>query len=180
MFKYVGEIYNIYHNIIDNFIDNKSVAIDATLGNGFDTDFLRESFQHVYAFDIQKCATDAYSEKKYDNVTVINDSHSNFKKYIKEQVQAIIYNLGYLPGGDKAVTTKKETTIKSLEEGLDLLDSGGFMIIACYVGHDEGEKEYESVRSFVTSLSKKKFGVLEQKFINRSKSSPVLIVIEKK
>lgn len=180
MFKYVGEIYNIYHNIIENFIDDKDIAIDATLGNGFDTDFLRTKFNKVYAFDIQSCATDEYKKKCYENVEVINDSHSNFKKYIDKPVQAIVYNLGYLPGGDKSITTIKETSIKSMEDGLEMISPGGFMIIACYVGHNQGLEEYRSIREYVENLSKKKYGVLEQKFINRSEKCPILIVIEKK
>jgi len=34
MFKYVGDISTIYQNIINDFIEKKLIAIDATLGNG--------------------------------------------------------------------------------------------------------------------------------------------------
>ena len=44
MFKYVSDVSNIYHNIITSFIENKNIAIDATLGNGHDCDFLSELF----------------------------------------------------------------------------------------------------------------------------------------
>ena len=54
MFKYVGDISTIYQNIINDFIEKKLIAIDATLGNGYDTDFLSKIFNKVYAFDVQK------------------------------------------------------------------------------------------------------------------------------
>ncbi|WP_242835124.1 hypothetical protein [Clostridium sartagoforme] len=56
MYKYVGNISDLSHHIIESFITNKRIAIDATLGNGHDTDFLSNIFQYVYSFDIQKQA----------------------------------------------------------------------------------------------------------------------------
>ena len=50
MFKYVGDISKISHYIIDKFLENKNIAIDATLGNGYDTDFLSKKFTKVYSF----------------------------------------------------------------------------------------------------------------------------------
>ena len=73
--------------IIKNFLERKVTAIDGTLGNGHDTDFLADNFEKVYAFDIQKQACDNDIEKNIQNVTVINDSHSNFEEYIKEEVE---------------------------------------------------------------------------------------------
>lgn len=179
MYKYVGDIYEIYHNIIDKYIDNKHIAIDATLGNGNDTDFLRSKFDKVYSFDIQKSAVDNYREKSSDNVILINDSHSMFKKYINEEVQCIVYNLGFLPGGDKTITTTAETSIESIKCGLEILSPGGLMVIACYVGHNEGKKEYSCIKEFVSNLQTNKFGVIKQSFINRHKNPPILLIIEK-
>ena len=181
MFKYVSDVSNIYHNIITSFIENKNIAIDATLGNGHDCDFLSEIFKKVYAFDIQKEAVDSYRLKNKKNVQVILDSHENFKKYINEEdVECIVYNLGYLPGNNKEVTTLKESTLKSIKLGLELLGSNGLMIIALYSGHEEGKMEKEAVLDFTSKLPKNKYGVLHTEFINRAKMAPSLVVIEKK
>lgn len=49
MFKYVGDISKISHYIIDKFLENKNIAIDATLGNGYDTDFLsKNSLRYIH------------------------------------------------------------------------------------------------------------------------------------
>ena len=50
-----------------------------------------------------------------------------------------MYNLGFLPGGNKEITTLAKTTMKSIEDGLELLDSNGIMTIAVYRGHAEGK-----------------------------------------
>ncbi|MBE6048300.1 MAG: rRNA methylase [Clostridium sp.] len=180
MFKYVADISIISHSIIENFLENKNCAIDATLGNGHDTDFLKDNFNKVYCFDIQENACNSYKEKNIENVVVINDSHSEFNKYIKENVDCIMYNLGFLPGGDKNITTMHESSLKSIKDGLELLTSGGIMTICIYTGHNEGKIEETCIMDFLRELPKNKFGVMEHRFINRKNNPPILVVIEKK
>lgn len=180
MFKYVGDISKQAQFIIKNYVENKEVAIDGTLGNGYDTDFLKDNFKRVYSFEIQEEPCKVYSEKGYENVKVINDSHHLFKKYINEDVDCIMYNLGYLPKGDKNITTVKETSLKSIEEGLSILRSGGIMTICVYTGHNEGKEEESCIGKFLKDLDKRSFGVMECRFLNRSNNPPKLLVIEKK
>ena len=179
MYSYVGDLCSIYHFIIKNYIHDKKVAVDATLGNGHDTDFLSENFDKVYAFDIQKSAVDNYKANNKENVILINDSHSKFSDYISEAVQCIVYNLGFLPGGDKSITTSASTSLDSIRMGLEMLNPGGYMFIACYVGHDEGKREYSCINDFLNNLPTKKYGVMEQCYINRHNNPPKLFIIEK-
>ena len=180
MFKYVADISVISHFIIKKFLENKNCAIDATLGNGHDTDFLKDNFNKVYSFDIQEEACKNYKEKGYDNVVVIEDSHSEFEKYINEEVDCIMYNLGFLPGGNKEITTMHESSMKSIKDGLELLTSGGIMTICIYTGHNEGKIEETCIMKYLESLPKNKFGVMEHSFINRKNNPPKLVVVEKK
>lgn len=180
MFKYVADISNLSHFIIKNFLENKSIAIDGTLGNGFDTDFLSENFEKVYSFEIQKEACDTYKEKNRENVEVINDSHHLFKNYINEEVDCIMYNLGFLPGGDKGVTTMHTTSLESIKIGLEMLKSGGIMTICIYKGHYEGKIEESYILSYLTALPKSKYGVMSHNYLNRAETAPSLVVIEKK
>ncbi|MGL5616563.1 MAG: tRNA (mnm(5)s(2)U34)-methyltransferase [Sarcina sp.] len=179
MFNYVNNVNNLIHHIIETKIDNKKIAIDATLGNGHDTDFLKDLFMKVYAFDIQDIAVENYNSKNIKNVEAIKDSHENFEKYINEKVDCIIYNLGYLPGADKHITTKVESTLKSIKIGLNLLEKNGIMFIAIYSGHEEGKLEKEEVLKLAKQLSTKNFGVLYTDFINRPNNPPSLLIIEK-
>lgn len=180
MFKYVSDVSKISHYIIDIFVNNKEIAVDATLGNGYDTDFLSRSFKKVYSFDIQKCACDNYAEKHRLNVKVINDSHHLLKQYINKGVDCIMYNLGFLPGGDKKVTTNYETSLESIKAGLELLNCGGIMTICIYRGHEEGKKEEKIILDYVKQLPKDKFGVMNHEVLNRSENAPILLAIEKK
>lgn len=180
MYRYVTDVSKLSHNIIKNFCINFNIAVDATLGNGYDSDFLSENFSKVYAFDIQKYAIDKYKEKNKGNVHLIADSHENFEMYIDEKVDCIMYNLGFLPGGDKALTTKWESTLKSLEAGLDIVDKGAIITIAIYRGHKEGKKEEEVLINYLANLPKNKYGVIVHSFLNRDNNPPILVVIEKK
>ena len=179
MFNYVNSVNILIHDIVREKISRKNVAIDATLGTGHDSDFLSSIFEKVYSFDIQKESTDKYIVKNKKNVKVILDSHENFKNYINEEVDCIIYNLGYLPGANKHITTKVESTIKSINEGLDLLSKHGLMLIAIYSGHEEGSLEKDALLKLAKRLPTNKYGVLFSDFINRPNNPPSLLVIEK-
>ncbi|QAA32600.1 tRNA (mnm(5)s(2)U34)-methyltransferase [Clostridium manihotivorum] len=180
MFKYVGDISNLTHYIIENFLDNKEVAIDATLGNGHDSDFLSELFKEVISFDIQEMAVKKYAEKDKANVKLILDSHEFLEKYIDKPVDCIMYNLGFLPGGSKEVTTLTDSTMKSLCSAVKILSPGGIITIALYNGHEEGKKETHEVIEFARNLDKKCYGVMHHSYLNRNNCPPELVVIEKK
>lgn len=180
MFKYINDISSLSHSIIERFVENCNVAVDCTLGNGHDTDFLSQKFQKVFAFDIQKEVTDFYREKKVDNVEVINDSHHRLDYYIEFGVDCIMYNLGFLPGGNKKITTKSDTSLISIKKAVPLLNKGGLITIGLYLGHNEGIKEKEVILKFVSTLPKNEYGVMLHKVINRSETAPMLLVIERK
>jgi hypothetical protein len=180
MFKYVSDISILSHYIIEKFIETKDVAIDATLGNGHDCTFLSSIFKKVYAFEVQKEACINYNSLQKDNVIVINDSHHRFLNYIKEDVNCIIYNLGFLPGGNKNITTLANTTLESIKCGLKILFSGGIMAIAIYRGHNAGLEEESVIIEYAKKLPKDTYGVMIHQYLNRSSNSPVLIIIEKK
>lgn len=180
MFNYTSDFSNLSHHIIDSYIHNKNIAIDATLGNGYDSDFLSAKFNKVISFDIQEKPCEYYKSKKNSNVEVINDSHDRFDKYVNSNVDCIVYNLGFLPGGDKNITTTYSSTLKSIEIGLEILNNEGLMLITSYRGHEEGNKEYSMLNEYLLSLPKNKYAVMKHEIINRTNKSPLLFVVEKK
>ena len=180
MFNYVGDVSTLAQNIIKEYCIEKLVAVDATLGNGYDTDFLSDNFLRVYSMDIQKKLIDAYMKKEKENVTLICDSHEFIDKYVKENINCVMYNLGYCPGEDKEITTRAQSTLISIKKALSLLKSGGIITIAIYVGHDEGKNEKSVILDYLRTLPKDTYGVMLHEYINRSNISPKLAVIEKK
>ena len=52
-----------------------------------------------------------------------------------------VFNLGYLPGGDKSITTNGHSTISAIEQLLELLKENGLIVLVVYHGHPEGKTE---------------------------------------
>lgn len=108
------------------------------------------------------------------------DGHENMDKYITHPVKAIMFNLGYLPGGDHSIKTKGETTTQAITKGLELLQTGGIITIVIYYGKDTGFDEKEKVLSFVKTLDWQRYTVLVHEFVNQINCPPIAVIIEKK
>ncbi len=175
---------SLAHKYWKELLSPQDRAIDATCGNGHDTLFLAGILKlgKIYALDIQekalKNALDLLKKNNIflDNIFLINRSHEDFSAM--HEIKLIVYNLGYLPGGDKAITTKAGSTLKSIQNGLDLVLVGGALSITTYSGHPEGEKEEESILQMLSSLDPKKYAVCLHRWLNRKKA-PCLIWIKK-
>lgn len=180
MLRYTGNISLLSQHIIAHYSAGFDAAIDATLGNGYDTDFLSSHFKMVYAFDIQETAILNYYKKKKENVQLFHASHEDLTLYVRDKVNCVIYNLGYLPGGDKSITTQYMSTMRSLQSALDILAPQGLIAIAMYEGHEEGKKEKGAIIELLKKLPKEKYGVILHSFLNRENNPPSLVVIESK
>ncbi|GAA0181652.1 class I SAM-dependent methyltransferase [Clostridium sediminicola] len=179
---------NISKDICRKTINKGDIVVDATMGNGNDTEFLSSLVGEngkVYAFDIQKEAVEntraKLEEKKLiDRVILINDGHENIKKYINEPVSLVLFNLGYLPKGDHNITTKANSTLEAVKNSMELLKKEGLILIVIYHGHDEGKNEKNSLDEFSKTISQKEFNVAKLKFMNQINQPPELLVIEKR
>lgn len=162
-------------------------VLDCTVGNGNDTLLLAKQVGaegKVYGFDIQKRALETTLSKLTcenldDRVQLIQDGHENIDSHITEKLDFIIYNLGYLPKGDKSIKTNKETTLLSLKKSINLLKDNGIIIITCYIGHEGGLEEKNEVENFLTNLDQKEFNIIKYEFINQRNYPPVLYGVEK-
>ncbi|WP_432409507.1 class I SAM-dependent methyltransferase [Wukongibacter sp. M2B1] len=186
--KYLNRATDLAKNLIREVVSEKDIVVDATVGNGNDTLFLCDlvgAEGRVIGFDVQKLALEK-TEKRLgernllDRVKLINSGHENMKNYIECEVSAIMFNLGYLPGNDHSITTKYETTLKAIMEGIDILKKNGVMTVAIYPGHREGMKEKENLLDFLCTVDQRKVNVLKMEFINQVNNPPLLIAIEKK
>lgn len=164
--------------------ENVNTAVDMTAGAGNDSLFILENLNPnmLYAFDIQEEAKKRTIDKigPRENFNFILDSHDRIDIYIKETIDLAVYNLGYLPKGDKTITTKWESTIKSLEKTLDLLSIGGEIIMTIYPGHPAGKIEAEELESYLRDLDQNQYTILKLNYINKINSPPYVVVIYKK
>jgi SAM-dependent methyltransferase len=127
-------------------------VIDATCGNGHDTLKLARLVPqgHVYAIDKQAVALEkARLLVPAGNVTFLHQSHTQLPKV---RCKLVVYNLGYLPGGDKTLTTTAQTTLQSVEVATAQIEVGGAVSITCYPRHAEGEIEEKSLLAWSQGL----------------------------
>ena len=172
-------------NFWEKLLSNSDTVIDATLGHGFDAlkvlPLIPEGF--LYGFDVQKEAIESTCLKLnpyYKNFELFHQSHETFPKKIKDQsVKLIIYNLGYLPKGNKNLTTLSSSTLLSLDEAIKKLLPSGVISIMCYPGHNEGAIEKEAVFNWARTLHKNEYLVTFHELINRDKA-PALCLVQKK
>ena len=176
------------HKFLAEVMQEGCHAVDATAGNGNDTLFLANCVGQkgkVYSFDIQRAAIARTAALLKENgllerVQLIQDSHEHMEKYIEKAPRAIIFNLGYLPGGDHTMTTKPETTSKAVEEALTNLEPGGRISIVTYTGHTGAAEESRVLEEMAAGLNPKNYGVLKLSFINLSAQAPYLVLVERK
>lgn len=133
------------------------IAVDATAGNGRDSLFLAKlSISALFVFDIQSTAiakTQKYLQDYLQKVTFYCRSHVDIDQVVlPKPPRLVVYNLGYLPGGDKTLTTRTETTLASVKAALSILDFDGAISITCYPGHEEGAREEKALIDFFISL----------------------------
>lgn len=174
--------------LIQQHTTNNSIVIDATCGNGNDTLFLAQEVPDgkVYAFDIQDAAINNTKAKTvaYKNISVVKDSHANVKTHIPSEhhghIDAAIFNLGYLPKGDKSIVTQANSTIVAIENIFDLLAPEGIIILVIYHGHEEGKVERDAILTFLQQFDQNKAHVLQYQFINQQNNPPFICAIEKR
>ena len=167
------------------------VIIDATCGNGHDTLALASAGpSKLYGFDIQKQAVEntlsLLRSEGYDNklengtISIICDSHSNMPSHVTIPVDLIVFNLGYLPGGDKTVTTSISETKKAIINSLELLNKNGLLCITMYSGHEEGFAEKEMLIQMAEALDPKVYHAAYVNFVNQHNAPPEILLITRK
>jgi len=187
------------HWMLKDIIKTNDVVVDATMGNGYDTQFLAELGASVYAFDVQEEALNA-TEKRLDDagiknqifeknlsnlltepsVNLVLSGHEKLSEYVKEPIKAAIFNLGYLPKTDKSVVTKADTTLTALDALTNQLVVGGRIAIMIYYGHEGGMEEKDAVIKWTSSLPQKDWEVTSYAPLNQIHTPPILVLIEKR
>ncbi|WP_105616091.1 class I SAM-dependent methyltransferase [Vallitalea okinawensis] len=184
---FTGRITTVVHRIIEDSVREGSIVLDGTVGNGNDTLYLAHRVGKtgkVYGFDIQEQAIECtkeklIKEKVVERVELIHDTHTKIQRYVKEELDLVIFNLGYLPKSNKKIITKAESTLDAILQSLDLLKNGGILAITSYYGHEGGKEEKDAVEEVVSKLDSKFYNVAKVDFLNRPNNPPIIYMIEK-
>ncbi|HOV78792.1 MAG TPA: class I SAM-dependent methyltransferase [Bacillota bacterium] len=188
MYRGLGSAVELAHLLISGSVGEGGTAVDATAGNGHDTVFLAGlvgAGGRVYALDIQERAlenTRSLLEKSglSERVTLVLAGHEELAGIVPGPVDAILFNLGFLPGGDRSVATKASTTVRALHSSAEILRPGGRIGLVVYTGHPGGREECEAVEKWGSALDPGKFSVIKIRFLNRAEKAPVVFVAEKR
>lgn len=172
------------HRFWQDHLKEGDGAIDATCGNGQDTLFLCDlPLAYVIGIDIQPSAiqkTQTLLTEKQKKASLYQQCHSAWETIaLPFAPRLIVYNLGYLPGSDKRLTTQLETTLQSIEKALVLLGEKGALSITLYPGHTEGAREEEALLDWAKALVSHEWIVSHHRWINRPRSPSLLWIVKR-
>lgn len=198
--SYLSNIVVHSHQFLNEVLKPGDLALDLTAGTGSDTLFLARAVGatgRVVAFDIQEQALAATAlklekagvsvvrldtdspENNEPGVTLIAAGHERLSEYLDAAPKGIIANLGYLPGGDKNLVTRPDSTVLALQQATEALAVTGRLTVVVYPGHPGGAEEGALVDAFFKALPLKKWNVLRIEVPNGS-AAPYLLVAEKR
>lgn len=176
------------HDCIVAAVKPGETVVDATLGNGHDTLFLVNCVGEggkVIGFDVQQDAIKSTAERLTGagiderSYELHLQSHAEILRFAQNGLSAVMFNLGYLPGGDKEKITKVDSTLKALADSLELLKSGGVLTVMCYPGHSGGDDEAEAVKLYLAGRHGTSFSVSRFHRKGATETTPFLLVVRK-
>ena len=175
------------HLFLHSFLRDGNNAADATCGNGHDTLLLARLVGvrgHVWGFDIQRQAVEETGRRLDEaglssRVTLLPVGHEGMAAHIAVPLQVVLFNLGYLPGGDRCIITRPETTVSALGQSLNLLAAGGIVLVTVYPGHNGGSDEQSAVEEWATGLEPRVFHSWRMGQTNVTPTAPYLLLVQK-
>ena len=174
--------------MIENAVFSGACVIDATMGNGHDTAWLCKLVGEsgkVYAFDVQQEAVKRTAERLEQagfrqRAELFCLGHEHMAEVIHQQADAIVFNLGWLPGAEHGVTTQASTTLLAVEAALSLLKEEAIMTICIYPGHEEGTKELHALLEWAAKLDDRRYDAMIKCYVNQPNDPPRMLAIRKK
>lgn len=180
-------ILSFVHCLLSQHLKSGDYVADCTAGNGNDTLFLAQRVGQtgcVWAFDIQEMAIHN-TRQRLNNadllapVQLILDGHQNIDQYIHQPLDAVMFNLGYLPQSDKTCTTTANHSVMAMKKSLNLLRPNGLLTVVLYGGHSTGSDECLAVEALARQCKQQQVDILRYQFANRPKSAPYALIFRK-
>ena len=174
------------HQFMAAHIREGAFCIDATAGKGRDTLFLCRlvgESGRVLALDIQPDAVAQTrdlltQEGVIHRAQIVETCHSRIGEYAAPaSADGIIFNFGWLPGGDHNTFSHADTSVAAVKAALDLLKVGGVMTLCLYYGRQNGTAERDAVLEFLPTIDHRRFTVIRGDFANRIGDVPIPVFI---
>ncbi len=185
--EYTLNALGLSHKFMAEHVLPGDLCIDGTAGRGRDTLFLAGlvgETGRVIAFDIQEEAVASTKKLLAENgvtcAEVHLDSHSRMDRYAEpESAAGIMFNFGWLPGGDHRIFSRGETSVEAIRKGLEILKPGGVMSLCIYYGKETGFEERNFLLSYLKTIDPERFTVVLSDFVNRKGEPPLAAFIWK-
>ncbi len=180
---------SMVHHWLSTHVADGDLVVDATCGNGHDTLMLAHlvgSGGHVISVDIQESAISNTGQRLKEEgllnrVSLHHMSHERILEVLgNRSVHCAVFNLGYLPGGDKSLVTVPESTIVAHERLLSRLSPGGVIITTVYTGHVGGPDEAEALFGWANKLDGKHVVVARHEWVNLEGQPPHILLIQRR
>ncbi|WP_298705148.1 class I SAM-dependent methyltransferase [uncultured Veillonella sp.] len=180
----------LQHTFWQDSLEQAKVIVDATLGNGQDFLYLAAHASpgaELWGIDIQPLALEKSKElltsKLEHNHAAYHFILGSHEQVIEDtafsgRIDLLVFNLGYLPGGNHDLMTHSDTTIKALKAGLTKLNQSGLITIVAYPGTDMGKGESERVLEFIKTLPQRQYDVSTWAPVNQVNNPPILYIIK--
>lgn len=141
---------DLSHEFLKPVLHKQAICVDATLGQGKDTDFfLSQNVRRIYGFEIQRDVFESTKKRLGNQRTCFfHVGHEYMQDYIHEEVDAIIFNFGYFPSGNHDITTHSSSSVSAVKQALSLLKVKGRMALVMYP-HESGVKEAKCIEELL-------------------------------
>lgn len=185
--RHLPDIVPFVHTLLAKALQPGDIAIDATAGNGHDTVVLAQLVGdngHVHAFDVQEQAVRSTRERLLAHglqarATVWQAGHETILQHVHQPVQAAVFNLGYLPRGNKQIKTQPDSTIAALQGIWQLLRPHGIVVLVVYQRHAGAQAERTLVENYVSTLDHAGARVVRYALVNVPHDPPYVLALEK-
>lgn len=176
------------HQMLGELLREGDVVIDATAGNGHDTQFLAGGVGvsgRVLAFDVQEVALRSSRVRLReagleDRVEFHLASHARMAEFaVVGSVAAVMFNLGYLPGEDHALATEADETLRALDAACVVMKSGAVLSVVCYPGHPQGGDEAACVERWMSDRAADAWRVAKYSMVGTKAPAPFLMIARK-
>ena len=110
----------------------------------------------------------------------VRADHADIARHAPGGADAVVFNLGYLPGASHNVFTTPDTTLPALDAALALLRAGGILTVCAYSGGAQGTGERDAVVAWAHALREKEdFFVETALFEERTGFPPIAVCVRR-
>lgn len=177
------------HQFLQHLLQPGGFFVDATCGNGGDTEFLCRlagEQGRVLALDLQQQAVENTNNRLQKAGLshigkAIQLDHAMLHTLVEPMsVDGIVFNFGYLPGADHALFTTPKSSLPAVTAALQALRPGGVLAACLYSGGPNGTEEKDTLLAFFRGLPIQQYNVLICEFGNWASTAPLPCFVMKK